>query len=187
MHPITHLLTGWCLGEATGLPRRDRILVTLAGLIPDLDGLGVFWDMATEGSRHPSYLYDRFHHVLAHNLGFGLLLAVLALPFQTRRATAFWVFLSFHLHLLGDLVGSKGPDGYRWPIPYLQPFSEAWNLSWVHQWELKAWPNVAFTLVLMTLALRWSWSRGRSPLECLSPRADARLTEALRARFGAPV
>ncbi len=26
------------------------------------------------------------------------------------------VLFSFHLHLLGDLVGARGPDGDQWPI-----------------------------------------------------------------------
>jgi len=28
------------------------------------------------------------------------------------------------------MLGSRGPDGYQWPIPYLSPFSSAVQLSW---------------------------------------------------------
>jgi hypothetical protein len=97
------------------------------------------------------------------------------------------VLLSFHLHLFGDLVGSRGPDGYQWPIPYLEPFSGAWQLAWSHQWGLKAWPNVTLTIGLLALTLYWSWRRGRSPVEILSTRADASLARTLRARFGEPL
>jgi membrane-bound metal-dependent hydrolase YbcI (DUF457 family) len=187
MHPISHLLIGWTLAEGARLEKRDRMLVTLASVIPDLDGLGVIPDILTEKSRHPLDLYGEFHHVLGHNLAFGCFLALLAIPLARRRGLApLLVFLTFHLHLLTDLAGSRGPDGYQWPIPYLLPFSDAWTLAWRHQWGLKAWPNVASTLVLLALTLYWSWKRGRSPLEILSPRADMALTKTLRARFGTP-
>lgn len=185
MHPVTHVLTGWALANTASLEKRDRLLVTLAAFVPDLDGLGVFADMATEHTRHPLYLYDTYHHVLLHNVAFGLLLAALTLALARRRLLAtLLVILGFHLHLLGDIVGSRGPDGYRWPIPYLEPFSDAWQLTWSGQWDLKAWPNVTLTLLLMALTLYWTWQRGRSPLELLSMKADAALARTLRARFG---
>lgn len=187
MHPITHLLTGWTLANLPRLERRDRVLVTLAALIPDFDGLGVIADIATERTNHPLYLYDDFHHILMHNGLFGILLTATAFAFAKRRGlSALLAFLGFHLHLLGDIVGSRGPDGYQWPIPYLVPFSDAWQLTWSHQWGLKAWPNVTLTLLLLALALYWSWKRGRSPLELVSVRADAALARTLRARFGEP-
>ena len=41
MNPVTHLLVGWTVANASGLEkRRDRFLVSVAGIIPDLDGLG---------------------------------------------------------------------------------------------------------------------------------------------------
>ena len=87
--------------------------------------------------------------------------------------TGFLALLAFHLHLLGDLVGSRGPDGYQWPIPYLLPFSTDWNLTWQYQWELDAWPNILVTLLLLGVTLYLSWKRGHSPLELVSQRADA--------------
>ncbi len=187
MHPVTHLLTGWTLANLPELERRDRILVTLAALFPDLDGLGVVADILTERTGHPLTLYDDFHHVLLHNVLAGVLLTTAAFAFaKRRRLSALLVLLGFHLHLLGDIVGSRGPDGYPWPIPYLAPFSGAWQLTWSHQWGLKAWPNVTVTLLLLALTLYWAWKRGRSPLELVSVRADAALTRTLRTRFGAP-
>jgi len=38
---------------------------------------------------------------------------------------ALLAFVSFHLHLAEDILGSRGPDGYQWPIRYLKPFSQA--------------------------------------------------------------
>jgi inner membrane protein len=185
MHPITHVLIGWTVANCAKLELRDRTWITVAGFVPDVDGLGVIPDILTEGTKHPTYLYGAYHHALLHNLAFGLLLFALTWCFSRRRTlTAGLVFLSFHLHLLGDLVGSRGPDGYQWPIPYLAPFRDAWQLTWSHQWALKAWPNVTLTIVLLMLALHGSWKWGRSPLELVSLRADAALTKTLRARFG---
>ena len=187
MHPATHLLVGWTLAESARLGKRDRSLVVLATCLPDLDGLGVFADLVAERLHHPLYLYDTYHHVLLHNALTGLLAAVLATVLARRRPlTPLLVLLGFHLHLLGDILGSRGPDGYQWPIPYLEPFSGAWQLAWSRQWGLQAWPNVVLTLALMALALHGSWKRGRSPLELLSPRADAAMTRTLRLRFGDP-
>lgn len=187
MHPVSHVLIGWALANTARLEKRDRLLVTLAAFVPDLDGLGVFADMLTEGTSHPLYLYDTYHHILMHNLAFGLFLTLVAAAFARRRLMAsLLVLLGFHLHLLGDIVGSRGPDGYQWPIPYLAPFSDAWQFAWSGQWDLKAWPNVSLTLLLMALTLYWTWQRGRSPLELLSSRADAALARTLRTRFGEP-
>jgi hypothetical protein len=41
MSPVTHLLTGWLTAQAADLSRRDRALVTLSGVVPDIDALGV--------------------------------------------------------------------------------------------------------------------------------------------------
>ena len=40
-----------------------------------------------------------------------------------------FVLLAFHLHLLEDIAGSKGPDGF-WSIPYFLPISH-WTYTWI--------------------------------------------------------
>lgn len=89
----------------------------------------------------------------------------------------------FHLHLFEDVIGARGPDGYQWPIPYLSPFSHAADITWSHQWALNAWPNFAITVALVVVALCLAWSRGFSPLEMISRRADRAFVQTLRARF----
>ena len=100
--------------------------------------------------------------------------------------TAALVGVSFHLHLLCDLVGARGPEGEQWPIPYLLPFSRAWDLTWSGQWALNAWPNFVLTLAALAATLFWAWKRGYSPLEIFSTRADRALVAALRRRFAEP-
>ncbi len=187
MSPITHLLVGWGVANAARLNRRERALVMTAGIIPDADGLGLVAELLTRDAEHPLQWWSLYHHVLGHNIGFALLVMIAAFLLSSRRGlTACLAMASFHLHLLGDLVGGRGPDGYQWPIPYLLPFSDEWQLTWSGQWALNAWPNFAVTGALLTLTFYLAWRHGRSPLECLSARAHSAFVSALRGRFGQP-
>ena len=87
-----------------------------------------------------------------------------------------------HIYALGDLVGSRGPDGHDWPIPYLVPFADV-ELRWSGQWALNAWPNLLATGLAM-LAIAWLGARrGRTPMEIISPRLDAVVVARLRTWF----
>lgn len=97
--------------------------------------------------------------------------------------TAWLVFLSFHLHLLFDLIGARGPEGYQWPIPYLKPFSNALQLTWQGQWALNAWQNFVITGLFLMATLWIAWKHGSSPLELISPHANRAFTQTLRHRF----
>ena len=187
VNPITHFLSGWALAHTAPLGKRDRAVVAAAATVPDLDGLGIAVDLATRAGEAPTAYWEQFHHVLGHNLGCGLLVAAAAAAIGRRPLLCGALALvAFHLHLLGDLLGSRGPDGYAWSIPYLKPFSNAGTWVWSGQWALDAWPNFAITLALLAIALGIAWRRGSSPLEIVSARANAALVEALRHRFGAP-
>ena len=183
MNPVTHLLIGWSIANTCNINRRERAFVTITGVIPDLDGAGIIWDFVTF-DKYPS-LYVKYHHVLGHNILFGILLCLSAFCFSRRRVvTALLVFFSFHIHLLGDMAGSMGPDGYQWPIPYLLPFSNAWQLAWSGQWGLNAWPNFAVTFITGLIMFYIAWKRGISPLEMFSVKTNNAFVLALRNRFG---
>ena len=157
-------------------------MVTLACVVPDVDGLGAVADVLTRNSAHPLEWFSRYHHQL-HSLSFAVLIAAVCFVFAKRRwTTSLLALVSFHLHLLEDIAGARGPDGYQWPIPYLSPFSRAVQISWSHEWALNAWPNFAITIVLLALTFHLAWKRGFSPLEMISVKADRRFVETLRAR-----
>src|SRR3954453_6299709 len=126
--------------ELRATERRDRALVTIACVIPDVDGFGLIPQVLTANSAHPLMWFSLYHHSL-HTLLFAVVVAALVFAFsQHKWLTALLAFASFHLHLLEDVLGSRGPDGYQWPIPYLKPFS-GFEISWRGQWALNAWPN----------------------------------------------
>lgn len=176
---------GWTVANsAPSLNRRERAMVTLASVVPDVDGLGIIADRLTQNSQHPLNWWTEYHHVLGHNIGFCLVVAIFATIFAKQRIKAtLLVIFSFHLHLLADLVGARGPDGFQWPIPYLLPFSNKWQLTWSGQWALNAWPNILLTAVLIGSAVLLARRRGFSPLEIFSRKADAVFVGALRNRF----
>ena len=64
MNPATHLLVGWAVANTTALERRDRAIVTLAGIAPDIDGLGILVDFARDDGRLDWWW--ALHHHLAH-------------------------------------------------------------------------------------------------------------------------
>ena len=187
LNPITHFLVSWTVANAAPLEKRDRAIVSLAGVAPDVDGLGIVPELLTRGTSHPLPWFSEYHHVIAHNVAGAAVATGLAFALARKRPlTAALACVTFHLHLFCDVLGAKGPDGSQWPIPYLLPFSNAWQWTWSGQWELNAWPNMVITAVLLLLALVLAWRRGFSPLEMLSSRADGVLVETLRKRFGAP-
>lgn len=186
MSPVTHLLASWTLADATIEERRDLALVAFAGLVPDADGLGVVADLANRALGRPdTWIYGAYHHALLHGLPGALAISVLAAAFARRRLrTAALAFAAAHLHLLADLVGSRGPTADDlWPIRYLAPLSDAGTFAWSGQWALNAWPNVAITIVLVAWALARGVTEGRTPVGLFSAKADAAVVATLRRRF----
>ncbi len=195
MSPATHFLTGWALANVPRLERRERALVTAAAVIPDIDGLGVVPELLTRGSSHPILWFSEYHHAL-HTLLFAVVVTALAIlflkfpPFLRNHAapsgsvmtTAALVFVVFHVHLLEDILGARGPDGYAWPVPYLQPFSN-WSWTWSGQWGLNALPNVAITCALIAITIWVAVKKGRTPLEFVSRRMDDAVVAVMRKWF----
>ncbi|HEY2168550.1 MAG TPA: metal-dependent hydrolase [Candidatus Angelobacter sp.] len=199
-------------GRPTTLTRREKALVVAAAVAPDLDGLGIIPELLTRNTSHPLMWFSQYHHSL-HTLAFALVCTlaayVIAGPLASsgsfsdftsgpairgpqapiRRSTshpgltAFLVFISFHLHILCDLIGARGPDGDQWPIPYLKPFSNTLQLTWHGQWALNAWQNFLITGLFLVATFWIAWRYAASPLELVSQPANQALTRTLRQRF----
>jgi len=179
--PPAHFLASWLAANCGGANRRDRAIITVAGLLPDLDGLGYFPEWLTASTAHPVFWYSNWHHILFHNALAGIICAAAALALAKQRwKAALLARGAFHLHLLMDLAGARGPDGDQWAIPYLLPCSEAWQWTWSGQWALDSWINRAIGVALLAAVVGLARWRGFSPFEMISPRADGACIGLLR-------
>jgi inner membrane protein len=175
MNPLTHLLASWIIAAKTTDNLRDRRLVTLAGVAPDLDGLGIVIDYAkgayTSGKFH---YYPLYHHFWTHGLPAALVCSLLMALLARRRWRVFWLaFLTFHLHLLCDLVGSRGPDPVDlWPIFYFAPLRQHPMWMWKYQWPLNGWQNWVITTMLYVWALFIAVKKGDSFVGVINRRWD---------------
>lgn len=191
MSPFTHGLLSWALADRVLPSQRDVALVTLGGLVSDLDSAGIVLDLANGAlGRSPTDYYAALHHFLLHGAAGGLLVAtLLAVPAQEKGKVWLGAFLTFHLHLLCDLVGSRGPMAGEgvWPIYYLGPFTnQSGVMLWHGQWPLNGWQNVSLTLALLGWALYVAWRWDRSIFLPWAPGVHRELVAALRGRFGIP-
>lgn len=183
MSPITHFLVGWVGLERTQATHGDRMRVVLAGLAPDLDGLGIVVDFCTRLLGMPATdLYQAWHRLYGHGLPAALLIAASATWGATRRgAVACGAFASVHLHLLCDLLGSRGTTADDlWGIWYFAPFTTALEWRWSGQWPLVGWINTSITAALLALTLWRAAGLGYSPLALAHRGADAALVQTVR-------
>lgn len=190
MSPITHFLASWFVGDQILEEEKDKLLVAVAGVLPDLDSLGIVIDMGTKMVGLPeTSFYADYHRLLFHG-GAGCLAIAGGLTLIAKKKSRVFVLalLTTHLHLLCDFVGSRGlTEEDKWPIWYCAPFSQTvGHFEWEHQWALNAWPNILFTVVLLSWAFWALWRHDRSPLKLVGPKVHKALLDTLRNRFGTP-
>jgi inner membrane protein len=184
MSPVTHFLAGWLVAAPMRISGREKAFIVGAAVIPDVHGLGIVPELLTRNSAHPLLWFSQYHHSL-HTLVFALVVTLLYWCMAEQRwKTAFLVMLSFHFHLLCDVLGSRGPDGDSWPIPYLSPISDSLELSWHGQWALNGWQNILITALMLSATFWIAYRYGSSPLDLASARANRRFVDVLRSRSG---
>ncbi len=187
MNPETHLLASWVIAAKTTDNPRDCRLVALAGILPDADGLGIILDgLAHALGWKRTFFYAHYHHFLLHGaFGAMLITAFLVLFAQRKWRVALLCLLVFHLHLLCDLVGSRGPSPEDlWPLFYFGPFDKDPMWLWKGQWPLDAWPNRVLSVVLFVWALWLAVSRGYSFVGVFSRRLDRVFVQVLQKWHG---
>lgn len=166
-------MLSWISATCFKVKRRERKLITFSGIAPDIDGFGALVDpVAKQFGYYTSYWFE-YHHQL-HNVSFAVFLASVGffLSKANKLKVAIIIFCVVHLHYLCDLIGSKSPDGYQWPIPYLSPFSQSIQLTWEYQWELNAWPNIMIAVMLSLVVVTLSRKKVTSPFELISARLN---------------
>jgi len=183
VYPEAHLLTSWVIAAKTTDNARDCRLVALAGILPDLDGLGIIADFATRALGWKKTLYyEHYHHYLLHGALGGILIALLLAVFARQRwRVALLALAVFHLHVLLDFLGSRGPSPEDlWPIFYLGPFDKDPMWLWKGQWRLDAWPNRVVGVVFLFWALWLAVPRGYSFVGVFNRRLDEKFVQVLR-------
>lgn len=185
MSPITHFIGTWLVASVVTNNPRDRKLVTLAGIVPDADGLGVVADVAgalIRGQEPTYHYYQHYHHLLLHGWPGAIAIAALLACFARQRArVALMCLVTFHLHLLCDLVGSRGPSpGDLWPICYSEPLFRHPIWFWKGQWRLDGWQNQTVFLAVFAISLWLAAKRGYSFVELVNHRLDKLFVEVLR-------
>lgn len=183
MTPGQHFIISWVVANSITLDRKSRLCITASGLLPDLDGLGYIADKLGPVFGYSSSWYEQYHHVFGHNLLSGILLALVFAYMCQRKIEVFLLsLLAFHLHLLADLAGSMGPDGYQWPIYYLYPFITDYELIWSGQWELSSWRNSAIGVGFFITALILARYRHVTFFELVSTKIENTVAETAKNR-----
>jgi hypothetical protein len=171
MHIPTHLMSGWCVGAALPLTGRERAVCMAVATLPDLDGLSLAFGRDA---------YERWHHVIGHNIFAGVLLAAggAMMARASIRGRFFCLGLAlFHLHLLMDFYGS-GPG---WQIHYGWPITDR-GLWTEDAWEFGAWQNYAAMLGLLVVSVAFAVWKQITPFELVAPGIDSDLRRLMHQR-----
>lgn len=167
MTPVSHGMIGWLIAQPL-IHRRDRILVTVAALVPDLDGLGLAVSLD---------YYSKYHHVFGHNVFLGLLLALVTLLYGIEKfKCAMLVFVAFNSHIFTDLLGS----GVGWGVPYFWPLNDhVFEFHPPFQWELDSWQNFVATVIFLIMIVFVSVHKKRTIVETFSLSWDLKVVAIL--------
>jgi inner membrane protein len=181
MSPVIHGLVAWILAILLIKDVRDRRLVVIAGVIPDIDAIFLLLN---------EDLFYEFHHTIGHSFVFGIPLALLFAAvsrdttannhhikqyqsFPSRfRARVFLACLgTFSLHLLADYYGSN------WPVPLFWPFSgyEVTAAEFISYQTMYGIINPVVAALTVLIVIILIFVKESTPLEFISKKLDDRL------------
>jgi hypothetical protein len=185
MSPIAHFIGSWLVATVVVDNPRDRRLVTLAGILPDADGVGMVADVVKHlatGQELNFLYYQKFHHLWCHGWPAAIALTLALTCFANQRwRVAPGCLITFHLHLICDLLGSRGPSvADLWPICYSEPLFRHPVWFWKGQWRLDGWQNTVICLGLFASALAVTVKRGYSFADFFGQRTDAAFASTLQ-------
>jgi inner membrane protein len=168
--PVTHALTGWLIAQPLH-KRSERVAVTCAAVIADLDGLSLLGGVDA---------YHKWHHTFGHNVFFAFAVSIgIGVYFRSLKSGLLGL-VAFHSHILEDMLGS----GAGWGVPYFWPASERiYSTPQPFQWELDSWQNLAFTAIFLIATLWLGLKKRRTIVEVFSEKADLKVVTALGERF----
>jgi membrane-bound metal-dependent hydrolase YbcI (DUF457 family) len=171
MSPLYHLQAGAFIANARKYNLRERRLIMLAALAPDLDGIFFF----------SSDLWGRFHHTFSHNI-FSMLLVslVLALINRARRLELFAACaVSAILQIFIDVV----TNDLTWPQKFLRPLTDRQisigqltDWKYLNSFQVYWVQGLLMAAILIGTVVLYKRT-GRTFLELISSRLDKFLTD----------
>ena len=197
MHGPSHLLISWFGAEAAGVASaRDRRIVALSGLAPDIDVLAYLGGIVYFGFDKElalEHVWQVVHHRYTHGLGFTLLTGCIAFIIASRgtqmeqrayrRAggVALLSMAASMVHVFCDVVGG-GPN---WPVYPVWPVSDlAWAVDW--SWTLADWPNTVILFLCLAGMMLYAKKSGHSPLESINYNLDRWFVTIIQTGSSAP-
>ena len=183
MQGPSHLIISWFAAEAAGLKSpRERRIVALSGLAPDIDVLAYLGGIVYFGFDKElafEHVWQVVHHRYTHGLGFVLLTGVIVfivashgnrpekLVFRRAAGIAVLSMIASKVHVFCDVVGG----GSTWPVYPLWPVSDfGWAVSW--SWTLADWPNTVILFSCLVGMMLYAKMSGYSPMECINYNLD---------------
>jgi len=156
-----HVGLGWGLAHVTQGNRCFRTAVVLASVIPDIDSISFLFGIDT---------YIKYHHVLAHNFLFFLVVSFLAVYFckEMKLKTFLCTQLACYSHYFGDYFFT------RYPLQYFYPFSNT-RFLYPHGVWLGHILNFVFLGAAAVLVIIIGIWYKRTPVEIISPELDNRI------------
>lgn len=168
MNTLHHLLYASAVANAVSMSRRERRLIMLAAIVPDLDG-ATFWNRE---------LWETVHHTFGHNVFFAGAIAAAAFALGRAKRRARLALLCFgstvFLHYGLDLaISGTWPFRPLWPASHFD--ANLGNFvadSDALDWWLRV--PIQYTLVVLAIALmvRTYRRHGRTALELVSYKLD---------------
>lgn len=164
MSPIVHGMVAWLVAMLFAKQVNDRRLITIAGVVLDIDGIFILFN-------HSSYV--EFHHTFGHSFVFGILVAITACALSVDRVKVFFGALAaFSLHLAADILVTN------WSVSVLYPISD-YRLAVGQDPFIVAIIYPATFFVCLGLILFIAYRKGFSPIEFVSEKLDRLLISAL--------
>ncbi len=183
MQGPSHLIISWFAAKAAGLESpRDRRIVALSGLAPDVDVLAYLGGIVYFGFDKDlafEHVWEVVHHRYTHGLGFVLLTGIVAFLVASRGtrpgepayrqavSVAVLSMIASMVHVFCDVVGG----GPTWPVYPLWPLSDfGWAASW--SWTLADWPNTVILFSCLIGMMLYAKASGCSPMESINYSLD---------------
>jgi hypothetical protein len=160
MSPLIHLVTAWVIAIIFSSKLKDRRIIVLCGIIPDIDG--VFILFSTE-------LFIRYHHGFGHSYIFGIPLILILSYFSSEKLkTILFSIISFSSHLILDIIGTD------WAINPLYPFfyHDLKISHLISTQTIYLLINPIYAIIILIIMALITIERERSPMEFISVKLD---------------